>query len=69
MDFRRCCWNRTAEFFSHDKPEHTGYEYVVKNSGIVVLEANRKILVSEIKQKTMRANISDVIVIIYKGRG
>jgi len=47
----------------------TSYGYVVKNSGIVVLEANRKILVSEIKQKTMRANISDVIVIIYKGRG
>ncbi len=69
---------------SHTEPEVvektekiTSYGYVVKNSGIVVLdasikmafklfEANRRILGSEIKQKTMLANISDVIVIIDK---
>src|SRR6056297_1400719 len=69
---------------SHTEPEIvekteniTSYGYVVKNSGIVVLdasikmafklfEANHKILESEIKQKTMLANISDVIVIVDK---
>ncbi|PKL17846.1 MAG: hypothetical protein CVV49_08685, partial [Spirochaetae bacterium HGW-Spirochaetae-5] len=53
----------------------TSYGYVVKNSGITVLvasikmafklfEANRQIFESEIKQKAMISNISDVIGII-----
>jgi PAS domain S-box-containing protein len=55
----------------------TSYGYVVKNSSLTVLDAsikmafklfaaNRRILESELKQKTMLANISDVLVIIDK---
>lgn len=53
----------------------TSYGYVVKNSSLTVLDAsikmafklfyaNKQIVVSELKQKTMIANISDVIGII-----
>jgi PAS domain S-box-containing protein len=76
---------------SHTEPEVvektekiTSYGYVVKNSGVVILEASIKMAFklfdakirekekelalqeNEIKQKTMLANISDVIVIIDK---
>ncbi|MBN1499747.1 MAG: PAS domain S-box protein [Spirochaetes bacterium] len=69
---------------SHSEPEIvaktekiTSYGYVVKNSGITVLDAsikmafklfdaNKKTLETEIKQSKMIANISDVIVIIDK---
>jgi PAS domain S-box-containing protein len=67
---------------SHTEPEIvektekiTSYGYVVKNSGITVLDAsikmafklfdaNKQIVESEIKQKAMISNISDVIAII-----
>ncbi|MDA3899101.1 MAG: PAS domain S-box protein, partial [Spirochaetes bacterium] len=71
------CSSHTEPKIVEKTEKITSYGYVVKSSSNTVLytsikmafrlfDANRRILESEIKQKTMLANISDVIVIIDK---
>ncbi len=69
--------SHTEPYIVEKTEKITSYGYIVKNSGITVLDAsikmafklfdaNRQLLESEIKQKAMIANISDVISVIAK---